>query len=143
VAVRIRLMRMGRKKKPFYRIVAIDSRKKRDGAYIDKVGHYNAIVEPAEVMINEERALYWLQKGAIPSDTVKSLLSRQGIILKFDMMKKKFSEEKIDEEMKKWHLLQTERVKRQEAQAIQQKQQQESAISEETHETEVEAEEEN
>lgn len=121
MAVSIRLKRMGRKKKPFYRIVVMDSRKKRDGKYIEKVGHYNPIVNPAEIVISEEKALHWLQLGAIPSDTVSSMFSRQGILLKFDMMKKGFSDQIIEEEMKKWELLQIERAKRgdaEEAQAL-------------------------
>lgn len=122
MAASIRLKRMGRKKKPFYRIVVIDSRKKRDGKYIEKLGHYNPMVHPTEVLIDEEKALKWLQQGAIPSDTVKNLFSRQGIILKLDLQKKGFTAEKIDEELKKWELLQDEREKRLEALKVQEQQ---------------------
>jgi small subunit ribosomal protein S16 len=103
---------MGKKKSPFYRIVAIDSRRKREGIYLEKIGHYNPMTEPAEIVIDPQKALSWLEKGAVPSDTVKSLFSRQGIMLKFDMTKKKFSPEKMQEELQKWELLQAERKRR-------------------------------
>ena len=83
MAVKLRLKRMGAKKRPFYRIVAADSRVKRDGKDIELVGTYNPVTEPAEVKINEEVALKWLNNGAIPTDTVRDLLSKQGIMKKF------------------------------------------------------------
>ena len=85
MAVKLRLLRMGAKKKPFYRIVAADSRTKRDGKYIELIGTYNPVKEPAEVKINEEVALKWLSEGAIPTDTVKSLFRTQGINEKFHL----------------------------------------------------------
>jgi len=119
LSVKLRLKRMGKKKYPFYRIVTIDSRTSRDGKYIDKIGHYNPMTNPAEIVINEERALYWLKQGAIPSETVRSLLSRKGILLKYDLIKKGADKEKCEEEMKRWELLQLEREKRKEAEEIQ------------------------
>lgn len=83
MAVKIRLKRMGAKKSPFYRIVVADSRSPRDGRFIDTVGTYNPVAEPAQVDINEELALKWLQNGAKPSDTVRNLFSNQGIMEKF------------------------------------------------------------
>ncbi|MCI5552452.1 MAG: 30S ribosomal protein S16 [Tenericutes bacterium] len=83
MAVKLRLKRLGAKKRPFYRIVAADSRSPRDGRFIETVGTYNPIMEPAEVKINEEVALKWLNDGAIPTDTVRDLLSKQGIMKKF------------------------------------------------------------
>lgn len=83
MAVKLRLKRMGAKKRPFYRIVAADSRSPRDGRFIEIVGTYNPITEPAEVKVNEEVALKWLNNGAIPTDTVRDLLSKQGIMKKF------------------------------------------------------------
>ena len=83
MAVKIRLKRMGSKKSPFYRIVVADSRSPRDGRFIETVGTYNPLLNPAEVSINEELALQWLAKGAQPSDTVRNLLSQQGIMKKF------------------------------------------------------------
>lgn len=89
MAVKLRLLRMGAKKKPFYRIVAADSRTKRDGKYIELIGTYNPITKPAEIKINEEIALKWLDEGAIPTDTVKSLFRTQGINEKFHLKKSK------------------------------------------------------
>ena len=83
MAVKIRLKRMGAKKSPFYRIVVADSRSPRDGRQIETVGTYNPLTTPAEVKINEELALKWLQDGAKPSDTVRNLFSEQGIMEKF------------------------------------------------------------
>ena len=83
MAVKLRLKRMGAKKRPFYRIVAADSRSPRDGKFIELVGTYNPIMEPAEVKVNEEVALKWLNNGAIPTDTVRDLLSKQGVMKKF------------------------------------------------------------
>lgn len=83
MAVKIRLKRMGAKKSPFYRIVVADSRSPRDGRQIETVGTYNPLTTPAEVKINEELALKWLQDGAKPSDTVRNLFSQQGIMEKF------------------------------------------------------------
>ena len=88
MAVKLRLMRMGAKKRPFYRIVATDSRSRRDGEYLELVGTYNPINSEKDVKINEEVALKWLQQGAIPSDTVKNLLSKAGIMKKYADMKK-------------------------------------------------------
>ncbi|MCK5739193.1 30S ribosomal protein S16 [bacterium] len=119
MAVSIRLTRMGRKKKPFYRIVVMDSRKKRDGKFIERLGVYNPLVNPAVVEIDDEKAMKWLNDGAIPSDTVKNLFSRKGIMLKFDMAKKGFSEEKMQEEIQKWEMQKAERQKRLEAEANQ------------------------
>ena len=83
MAVRIRLQRLGRKKRPFYRLVAADARAQRDGVFLERLGHYNPITDPADVMIDEEKALKWLRRGAQPTDTAKRLLSQQGIWKKF------------------------------------------------------------
>ncbi|MBD7983505.1 30S ribosomal protein S16 [Sporosarcina sp. Sa2YVA2] len=83
MSVKIRLKRMGAKKTPFYRIVVADSRSPRDGRQIETVGTYNPLTKPAEVKINEELALKWLQNGAKPSDTVRNLFSDQGIMEKY------------------------------------------------------------
>lgn len=89
MAVKIRLKRMGAKQKPFYRIVVADSRSPRDGRIIEAVGTYNPIKNPAVISIDEERVLSWLSKGALPTDTVKTILSKEGIIKKFADSKKK------------------------------------------------------
>lgn len=82
MAVKMRLTRLGDKKSPFYRIVVVDSRKARDGEYIDKVGHYNPTSQPEEIVIDEAKAKDWLSKGVQPTETVKTLLIRQGLIEK-------------------------------------------------------------
>ncbi|MBT2681327.1 30S ribosomal protein S16 [Mesobacillus sp. AQ2] len=83
MAVKIRLKRMGAKKSPFYRIVVADSRSPRDGRFIESVGTYNPVAQPAVVELNEELVLKWLNDGAKPSDTVRNLFSKQGIMEKF------------------------------------------------------------
>lgn len=80
MAVKIRLRRMGAKKAPFYRVVVADSRSPRDGKFIEEIGYYNPITEPAEIKIDAEKAKKWLGTGAQPSDTVRSLLKKSGII---------------------------------------------------------------
>jgi len=85
--VRIRLKRMGAHKKPFYRVVVSDSRSPRDGRFIEEIGYYNPLTQPAQVKIDEEKALKWLQNGAQASDTVRSLLSRAGVLKKFHELK--------------------------------------------------------
>lgn len=87
MAVRIRLKRMGAKKRPFYRLVVADSRSPRDGRFIEQIGYYNPLTQPAQVKIDEEKALKWLHNGAKPSDTVRSLLSKAGILAKFHEQK--------------------------------------------------------
>lgn len=79
MAVKIRLKRMGAKKKPFYRLVVADSRSPRDGRFIEEIGYYNPVVEPAEVKIDAEKAAKWLKTGAQPTDTVKDLFKKHGI----------------------------------------------------------------
>ncbi len=88
MAVKLRLKRMGAKKRPFYRIVAADSRAPRDGRFIEIIGHYNPLTDPVELKIDEEKALKWLANGAQPSETVRNLLSSQGIIAKHTESKK-------------------------------------------------------
>ena len=88
MSVKIRLKRMGAKKSPFYRIVVADSRAPRDGRFIEIVGNYDSTQEPAVINVDEEKVLEWMNKGAQPTDTVKSLLSKQGIMAKFDEAKR-------------------------------------------------------
>ncbi len=76
--VKIRLARHGAKKKPFYRIVIADSESPRDGRFLENVGTYNPLIDPAEVSLNQERIKYWIDQGALPTDTVKSLLKKEG-----------------------------------------------------------------
>ncbi|MGH7601683.1 MAG: 30S ribosomal protein S16, partial [bacterium] len=123
MAVHIRLRRMGKKKQPFYRIVAIDSRVARDGKYLDNIGTYNPRLEPATVQLDSERVVYWLSKGAKPSDTVRSLLRRQGLLMRLHLQKLGMDEAQISEAMKQWDAQQAERQKRQEALREQKKRQ--------------------
>lgn len=78
MSVKIRLARHGAKKRPFYRIVVADNESPRDGRYLENVGTYNPLKEPVEVSVKKERIRYWMDQGAIPSDTVKSLLKKEG-----------------------------------------------------------------
>lgn len=128
--VRIRLRRMGKKKQPFYRIIAVDSHGKRDGKYLDKIGHYNPLPDPAEVVVDEEKALLWLNRGAEPSNTVKDIFRRRGLFLRWHLMKQGFDEDRITEELKKWEVLQIEKDRRKEAKAIQKEREKEQAKEE-------------
>ena len=87
--VKIRLRRVGARKRPSYRVVVADTRAPRDGAFIEVIGHYNPLTEPETVVINEERALHSLGHGAQPTDTANRLLSKTGIIEKFKKVKEK------------------------------------------------------
>lgn len=80
MAVKIRLRRMGAKKQPFYRVVVADSRSPRDGAFIEEIGYYNPSTEPATISIEKDKAIDWIKKGAQPSETVKSILAKAGIL---------------------------------------------------------------
>ena len=80
MAVKIRLKRMGAKKAPFYRVVEADSRYPRDGRFIEEIGHYNPLTDPAEVVIDSEKAKKWIANGAQPTDTVKALLKKNGVL---------------------------------------------------------------
>lgn len=88
MAVKIRLKRMGAKKKPYYRIVAADSRSPRDGRFIEQLGTYDPTKEPAQVTLKEEEILKWLNNGAQPTDTVRNILSKAGIMAKYAESKK-------------------------------------------------------
>jgi len=83
LAVKIRLQRHGRKKRPFYRIVAADCRSARNGAFIERLGHYNPLTDPAEIIVHSDKTLKWLRNGAQPTDTAKNLLSKVGVWKRF------------------------------------------------------------
>lgn len=80
MAVKLRLKRMGAKKKPFYRIIASDSRSPRDGRFIDEIGYYNPTVDPPEIKIDSEKAQKWIKSGAQPTDTVRSLMKKASVL---------------------------------------------------------------
>jgi small subunit ribosomal protein S16 len=89
LATKIRLRRIGAKKKPFYRFVVADSRCSRDGKFIEAIGTYNPLEKPAKILLKEDRAYYWLSKGAVPTDTANALFRQIGLLKKWRMMKKK------------------------------------------------------
>ena len=99
MSVKLRLRRLGRKKIPVFSIVATDSRNARDGRYIEDIGRYYPLREPAEVRLDEERALYWLDNGAQPSDTVRSILYRRGLMLQNHLIQKGTSPDEIEEKV--------------------------------------------
>ena len=80
MSVKIRLKRMGMKKMPFYRVVVADERAPRDGRFIEEIGYYNPMTEPAELKIDAEKAQQWIKNGAQPTDTVRALLKKSGIV---------------------------------------------------------------
>jgi small subunit ribosomal protein S16 len=87
--LKIRLRRVGAKKKPSYRLVVADIRSPRDGAFIDIVGHYDPMTDPETIFVEEEKALHWLQQGAKPTNTTTRLLDKAGILEKFKLVKEK------------------------------------------------------
>lgn len=87
--LKIRLRRVGAKKKPSYRLVVADVRSPRDGAFVDIVGHYDPLTDPETIVIKEEKALHWLKQGAQPTDTTTRLLDKAGILEKFKLVKEK------------------------------------------------------
>lgn len=102
MAVKLRLKRMGAKQKPFYRIIVADSRSPRDGKLIETVGTYDPVKKDAPVTLNNERVIYWLKNGAIPTDTVKSVLSKTGIWAEYKASKtKKVAKKEVKEAPKK------------------------------------------
>ena len=106
MATKIRLQRFGRKDYAFYQIVIADSRAPRDGKFIERVGSYNPNTNPATIDLNFERALYWLNTGAQPTDTVRNILSREGVLLKKHLMggvkKGAFTEEVAEQRFQAW-----------------------------------------
>jgi len=95
LATAIRFARMGKKKRPFYRLVAVDSRKRRDGAYLANLGFYNPFVEPYELQLHDEEIMVWLKRGAVVSETVRSLLKAHGLMLRFALEKQGMSAEDV------------------------------------------------
>jgi small subunit ribosomal protein S16 len=113
VAVRLRLRRVGKKKKPVYHIVAADSRTARSGKFIEVVGRYDPLQQPESIGAREERVFYWLKRGAQPTDTVRSLLRRTGLWMKWSMLKRGADAAAIAVAMEKWQMLQAEKIQRQ------------------------------
>jgi small subunit ribosomal protein S16 len=105
LAVKLRLRRMGKKKQPIYKVVAADARSPRDGKFLEAVGIYNPLTNPHTIDLKEDRINYWLNNGAQPTDTVKSLLNQTGINLKRDIAKRKLPEEKAEALLKNWQAM--------------------------------------
>ena len=103
---KIRLQRHGKKGQPFYHIVIADGRSPRDGKFIEKIGTYNPLTEPAQVNLKFDRALYWYTVGAVPTDTVRSLLSKKGVMLKYHLLqgvkKGAMTEEQAEVKFQTW-----------------------------------------
>jgi len=110
LAVRLRLRRVGRKKLPIYKVVAADRRSPRDGRYIEAVGQYEPLRPSNNVEFNEDRVMYWLQNGALPTDTVRNLLQSKGLWLKWSLVKKGADENTITQEVEKFKALRAEKV---------------------------------
>ncbi len=102
MAVKLRLRRMGKKKQPIYKMVAADSRSPRDGKFLEAVGFYNPLTNPHTLDLKEDRIMYWLNVGAQPTNTVKSLLRQKGITLKKELISKGLDEEKVKSELENW-----------------------------------------
>jgi len=103
---KIRLQRHGKKGQPFYHIVIADSRSPRDGRFIEKIGTYNPLPNPAEINLKFDRALYWYTVGAVPTDTVRSLLSKKGVMMKYHLLqgvkKGALTEEQAEVKFQNW-----------------------------------------
>ena len=110
--VKLRLRRAGKKKHPIYKIVAADTRSPRDGRFLEAVGQYNPNVNPIFLTLKEERVFHWLRKGAQPTDTVRSLLSRQGLWLRWSLVRRGVDDAKSQSILERWQMQQTERSQR-------------------------------
>jgi small subunit ribosomal protein S16 len=108
--VKLRLQRRGRKKLPVYKLVAADERYPRDGRFIEALGLYEPLQHPAGITLERERVMYWLGVGAQPTDTVRNLLSREGIILEFHLRRTGKTDEQVAQEMEKWSIMKQARV---------------------------------
>ena len=104
MATKIRLKRIGRRNRPFYRLVIMDSRKRRDGAAIEQVGWYNPIAKDDLYSLKEDRILHWLKEGAQATDTVHDILRTSGLAFKWHLIQQGLSDADIEKEMKKWLL---------------------------------------
>ena len=110
--VKLRLRRAGKKKHPIYKIVVADIRSPRDGRFIEAVGHYDPNMNPILLTVREERVFYWLKKGAQPTDTVRSLLQRTGLWLRWTLQKRGVDEAKSQSIIERWQMQQAERPQR-------------------------------
>jgi len=102
VSTTIRLTRMGRKKRPFYRLVAMDHRKRRDGAYLANLGYYNPFCEPADVKLHADEIITWLSRGATVSDTARALLKGEGILYQYSLVKQGLDAAEVEARLTTW-----------------------------------------
>ena len=102
---------MGRRNRPFYRVVVADSRARRDGRFIEQIGTYDPIKQNDNFSVKEDRIFHWLKMGAQPSDTVKRMLSKAGIMLKWHLENSNLSEDKKNQEFQKWELAKANKAK--------------------------------
>ncbi|MDZ7796542.1 MAG: 30S ribosomal protein S16 [Candidatus Marinimicrobia bacterium] len=112
MSVRIRLARMGRKNRPFYRVVVADSRSRRDGRFIEQIGTYDPLKKNENLDVKEDRVFHWLRYGANPSETMKRLFSKKGIMLKWHLENSNLSEDKKKQELQKWEIAQSQKGKK-------------------------------
>jgi small subunit ribosomal protein S16 len=115
LAVRLRLRRVGKKKMPVYHIVAADSRAARTGKFLEIVGRYDPLMHPMQIGTKDERVIHWLRHGALPTATVKSLLQRTGLWMRWSLVKRGADDAKIAAAMEKWQMVQVERRQRDDA----------------------------
>ncbi len=138
MATRIRLKRLGRKNRPFYRIIIIDSRKRRDGAAIEEVGWYDPILKKEKnFTLEEDRILHWLSQGAQPTDVVKNMMTKTGLSHRWHLMRLGLSDDEIEKNMQKWQLDRELTLKHREEKALEK-----SALQKKEAEKEKEVEEE-
>jgi small subunit ribosomal protein S16 len=129
LAVHIRLKRQGRKKRPFYRVIAIDSRSHREGREIERLGWYDPIKEGLSVEFKEDRVFHWLGQGAIPTDTVNSLMRQKGLAHKWHLISTGVAEDKIVTEMEAWAARQLEKIESAAAKKAEKKAKKKAAVS--------------
>ena len=141
MAVRIRLKKLGRKKRPFYRVVAIDSRFKRDGREIERLGWYDPIQDNNSCNLNEDRVLYWLNQGAKPSDTVQGLFRRNGLSYKWHLSKQGLKDVDIEKLLEEWKEREKNRIELKKDKKIKKKELSAKVESQEAPAEEVKAEE--
>ena len=139
MATKIRLKRIGRRNRPFYRVVVMDSRNKRDGAAIEELGWFNPVDQNKTYSLDEERILHWLKSGAQPSDALHSLMKRSGLAHRWHLIGQGLDEKVIEKEMKKWAADREETLKRRAEKALEKAKEKELKKAEEETPKEEEA----
>jgi len=140
LAVHIRLKRQGRRKRPFYRVIVIDSRSHREGREIERLGWYDPVKEGLSVELKEDRIFHWLGQGAIPTDTVNNLMRKKGLAYKWHLMKTGVAEDQIETEMEAWATRQLEKVEKAAVKKAEKKAAQPTTVVEDTAEEVAEVE---